>query len=117
MFPIRLDFQPVIQTLETDAPKDIEEIEREILKDVTAKAPMQMQSLMVKGGVSKKGQPPRVQSGTLKGSIEGNEQAFEISMAGHAFYLDPIFEGGTSGGYLHRPFVERAIAKALDEII
>lgn len=111
-FEIELDrdVAAVVRSLE----KDIEEASAFLMKEIAEDAPDAMRSLMISGGVSKKGEPPRRQSEELANSIEGqvvSSSSVQISMANHAQWLDPVF-----GGYLHRPFIERGIDQVLEKM-
>lgn len=115
MFPISLELLPA--NFDTEIKTDVEELTRSILKDVVRLAPDEMRNLMTDNPPSLRGNAPAKVTRELFDSIEGDEQNLEISMAGHALFLDPIFEGLPSGGYLNRPFIERGIARALDQIV
>lgn len=116
MIEISTQLQPYAGAFEREIERDVESLTREILKDVVREAPEQMRSLMSDNPPSLVGSPPAKRSKTLFNSIEGDEESQTISMAGHAFFLDPIFEG-KSAGYLNRPFIDKAISRTLAEIV
>ena len=114
MLSFEIEIDPNAQSVVRDLEKSVEEISAEIMKEIAGGAPDAMRSLMQSGGVSKKGEPPRRQSGELADTIEAQvigSSSVEISFANHAQYLDPVF-----GGYLNRPFIERGIDQVLEKL-
>lgn len=65
------------------------------------------------------GQPPAIVSRELVTSLQSrlvDRDEVEVEMAGHGFFLDPVFKGsGKGGGYLERPFIETGLEKAFIE--
>jgi hypothetical protein len=122
------DFEIKTPEIESVLEKEIDEILDDTVQKLADNAPGEMQKVMMlsvpagndyKGGKrSAKGQPPAIDTRELLTSLQGRVSAkhtVEISMAEHAFYLDPIFEG-EGGGYLDRPFIEDSITKAVERI-
>lgn len=108
----------LVLTIEPDSFKgeverEFENLIAEMLGEVAEDAPDHMRSLMGSKPPSKRGEPPARRTNTLYDSIKGDAKALEIEMAGHAFYLDPIFKGETSGGYLNRPFITEGVDRAV----
>lgn len=117
MFELTTKFNPAPPELAKEIAKDVEELARSVIKEVVRTAPALMKGAMSDNPPSLRGHAPAKVTGELFNSIEGDEESLEISMAFHAFYLDPVFEGEPGGGgYLDRPFILPAIAKSLEEI-
>ncbi|MDQ3747971.1 MAG: hypothetical protein M3367_02985 [Acidobacteriota bacterium] len=109
-----IDFNPEIATFERELKTDVESLSREIIKDVAQLAPLKMRESFGGNPPSPRGGPPAIDTGYLSNSLQGtviNATTGHIEMAHYAQYLDPFL-----GGHLDRPFIERAIAKTLDEL-
>lgn len=114
MLNFEIEIDPNASAVVRDLEKDVEDAFKEIMQYVADKSPDAMRSLMQSGGVSKKGEAPRRQSGELADTIEAQvigNSSVQISFANHAQHLDPVF-----GGYLNRPFIERGIDQVLEKM-
>ena len=107
----QIELAPEIERVRTDLERSIENVTSKVVRVIAEDAPEEMQSLMTAGGVSVKGESPRIRSGDLFRSLKGTVTSpteIEIEMIGYSQFLDPVF-----GGNLDRPFVEKGIDRAL----
>ena len=105
--------------------RDLADITEDIARDLTETLPIEIQTLFLYAphtGVrygdhqaSAKGESPAVDTGELFDSLDDFTFANgvgTISLAEHAFYLDPNFGGGGS-----RPFIDEAIENSLEKVL
>lgn len=124
MSEIFTETEPNYDEIFQDLKADVGEYKTEILEFVVSDAAIQMRDSMNSGTpsgkqyarpgrvhtASSKGEVPAIDSSELFYSIKGDKDT--ITMAEHAFYLDPIFED-EGGGDLDRPFISDAIDESL----
>jgi hypothetical protein len=105
--------------------EEIKPLKAKVLQFLADQAPDEMGAVMLESVPSGKnapgggkrsayGQPPAIETRELLTSLQGrvaSENTVEVSMAGHARYLDPVFDG-----YLNRPFIEAGVIRALNKL-
>ncbi|MBS3915593.1 MAG: hypothetical protein KG003_13950 [Bacteroidetes bacterium] len=97
-----------------DLHRSIEQVTAQLVKDFADEVPEQLRALIDDPPPSRTGSPPAKRSGTLQRTLRAyvvGPTAAEIEFENYVAHLDPIFEGEHD-----RPFIERGIAKTLEEL-
>ncbi|HEY0659604.1 MAG TPA: hypothetical protein VGD05_14105 [Pyrinomonadaceae bacterium] len=106
-----MDFKVGVEFSPGDLAAAVQETTKEFMRLLAAGMPDEMRSEMRQfPPASSEGNAPAKRTGELAGSFEAND--LTIVMAGHAQYLDPVFNG-----HLNRPFIMPAVARRLAELI
>ena len=113
-----IDIEQSAAAVSADLERSIEDATAQIVRSIADDAPDEMRALMVEGGKSTAGSPPRKRSGTLGRSLSAKvlePNSIEISMVGYGGYLDPLFkeQDFQGAGWANRPFIEQGITRAL----
>jgi hypothetical protein len=130
MINLQSELIPGIPAIIKELEREMKDVEKEYLSEFADRLPDEIQRVIfasnpsgkpARGGGrhSAQGQPPAIITKELVNSPRAQvvgDDAVELALAGHAFYLDPLFDGEPGGGYLDRPFIEKAVERTMQAL-